>query len=126
MSNKEETLDPKDWNEVNQIGVEMLQYMLDYHKNIETFTPQFLTEEEKSKIYEPIPRNPQGLNKVWHDYLDYIDPSKPPVTSPRFWAFVAGTGSAQGMLAEMLATGINTAALFSSRSSQHVTIQVLN
>jgi len=126
MSKYEVSLDPKDWSQMYEIGHNMLDYMIRFHENVETFPYGFITEESKKSLYEPLPIKPQGLPKVWDDFQNHVMPSTGATTSPRCWPFVAGTGSAQGMLVEMLANGMNTGALFSTRSSQHVTIQVLD
>ena len=126
MDNKEETLDPEDWESISKIGHKMLDYMINFHENVETYPYSFISEKSKKSIIEPVPHKPQGLEKVWNDFQKHIMPSTGATTSPRCWPFVAGTGSTQGMLVDMLESGMNTAANFQTRSSQHVTIQVLD
>ncbi len=105
----EETLDPKDWDELKVLGHKMVDDMIDHLATVRQRPPAILVNEQiASAFMKPIPLEPEGIDKAYADFKkDVLDTHGGLNTHPRFWGWVVGTGTAQGALAEMLATGIN-------------------
>ena len=56
---------------------------------------------------ESLPREGQGVASAYEGFLRDILPYGIGNTHPRFWGWVMGSGTAEGVLAEMLAAGMN-------------------
>jgi aromatic-L-amino-acid/L-tryptophan decarboxylase len=123
----EETLDPHDWEEVSEIGQRMLSEMMQYLKNISS-KPVWtkVPEEIKEQFEQPLPVEPQPLTEVYEEFKETILPYSLGNTHPRFWSWVIGTGTVQGMLAEMLAAGMNSNVSIGDQSPMYVDKQVVN
>lgn len=123
----EETLDPHDWEEVSEIGQRMLSEMMQYLKNISS-KPVWtkVPEEIKEQFEQPLPVEPQPLTEVYEEFKETILPFSLGNTHPRFWSWVIGTGTVEGMLAEMLAAGMNSNVGIGDQSPMYVDKQVVN
>jgi len=106
---KEETLDPSDWDELRSLGHRMLDDMINHQRDIAKKTQVFPTENAIKKICTPLPENGEGEQSVYEVYQNNIQPHISGSAHPRFWGAVGGTGSPYGMLASMLAAGLNYA-----------------
>jgi glutamate/tyrosine decarboxylase-like PLP-dependent enzyme len=107
-SAREETLDPENWNGIRALGHRMLDDMMDHQKNIASLSFSFPTKESVSDICVPLTEEGEGEEKVYEVFQRSIRPYMLKNTDPRFWGAVVGTGSPYGMLAEMLAGGVNS------------------
>jgi glutamate/tyrosine decarboxylase-like PLP-dependent enzyme len=103
----EETLDPADWESMRALGHRMVDDMLTYLENVRSESTGFPTQKAIEELCVPLPQDGEGEEKVYEVFQNSILPYTWPVTSPRFWGFVVGTGSPYGMLAEMLRAGMN-------------------
>ena len=104
----EETLDPSDWNELKRLGHQMVDEMMDYLASLRERPPwRTVPPEVRQRLREPLPESPEGLAAVYADFVENVLPYPTGNIHPRFWGWVKGTGSAEGMLAEMLAAGMN-------------------
>lgn len=123
----EETLDPPDWDQVKEIGHKMLDEMLQYLQNISS-KPVWnkVPEQVKQDLNKPMPVEPQPLCEVYEEFKESILPYSLGNTHPRFWSWVVGNGSIQGMLAEMLAAGMNSNVSIGDQSPLYVDRQVIN
>ena len=109
----EETLDPKNWEELRTLGHRMLDDMLDFTKKIRsqpTLTP---TKKAIEEICVPLSNEGEGEERVYEVFRQSILPYTLITTTPRFWGVVAGQGSPYGMLCEMLRAGMNGTQEFS-------------
>jgi glutamate/tyrosine decarboxylase-like PLP-dependent enzyme len=61
----------------------------------------------KAELAGPVPSEPTPLDAVYADFRRLIEPYENGNRHPRFWGWVHGSGTAAGMLAEMLAAGLN-------------------
>jgi aromatic-L-amino-acid decarboxylase len=61
----------------------------------------------KAAIAEPLPQLPSALDDVYDDYRTLIEPFENGNRHARFLGWVHGNGTPSGMLAEMLAAGLN-------------------
>ena len=123
----EETLDPGNWDEIKAIGQQMLDEMMQYLQNISS-KPVWnkVPDEIKERFDEPLPVEPQELSEVYEEFKETILPYNLGNTHPRFWSWVIGTGTVQGMLAEMLAAGMNSNVGIGDQSPMYVDNQVMN
>ena len=104
---KEVTLDPENWDEMKALGHRMLDDMMDELENIRTFSLRFPSEKDVSNILTPLTDEGEGEEPVYNVFKENMLPSLFINARPRFWSHVGGTGSAYGMLAEILASGTN-------------------
>src|SRR5579883_1774115 len=103
------TLDPLDWNEQRQLAHRMLD---DIFNHLETLRDQPawqpLPAHVRESLREPLPRTPQGEERAYLDFLNYVLPYSTGNRHPPAWGWVRGSGTPFAMLAEMLAAGMNT------------------
>jgi glutamate/tyrosine decarboxylase-like PLP-dependent enzyme len=73
------------------------------------------------------PLEPQPAEAVYQEYLQYILPYPLGNSHPRFWGWIAGTGTVMGAFAELLATMTNTpSGAFAYMSPNYVEKQVID
>jgi glutamate/tyrosine decarboxylase-like PLP-dependent enzyme len=107
-SEASETLDPHDWNEIRALGHRMLDDMIDHVASIrERPVWQPIPDAVRARFRAKLPRDPSGLNDVYREFADHIAPFATGNVHPGFMGWVHGGGSVVGMLAEMLAAGLN-------------------
>ena len=103
-----ETLDPQDWGELRAQGHRMLDDMIDYIATIrERPVWQPIPDAVRAEFRQPLPRGASDLADVYRDFTDFVVPYATGNVHPGFMGWVHGGGSAVGMLAEMLAAGLN-------------------
>jgi aromatic-L-amino-acid/L-tryptophan decarboxylase len=103
-----ETLDPQDWDEIRAQGHRMLDDMLDYAATIRdrpVWRP--IPDDVRAHFRTSLPLEPAGLGEVYREFTDFIVPYATGNVHPGFMGWVHGGGTAVGMLAEMLAAGLN-------------------
>jgi hypothetical protein len=100
----EETLDPGDWPAMRALGHRMLDDALDYLQSLpDRPVWQHAPREVKAHFTGSPPRDPQPPEAVYEEYLRFVLPYQIGNNHPRFWGWVAGTGTVMGMYAELLA-----------------------
>ena len=103
------TLDPADWPDFRAQAHRMLDDMLDYIEHIgDRPVWQPLPEEIRARFHAEIPEWPSELAAVHADFLRDILPYATGNVHPGFLGWVHGGGTPVGMLAEMLAAGLNS------------------
>ena len=106
--NSSETLDPQNWDEIRAQGHRMLDDMIDYAANIRerpVWSP--IPDDVRARFREALPLKPSALGEVYREFTDCIVPYATGNVHPGFMGWVHGGGTAVGMLAEMLAAGLN-------------------
>jgi aromatic-L-amino-acid decarboxylase len=107
-SEASETLDPRDWDELRALGHRMLDDMIDHIASVrERPVWQPIPEAVRSRFREALPRASSDLGHVYREFSELIAPYATGNVHPGFMGWVHGGGSAVGMLAEMLAAGLN-------------------
>jgi aromatic-L-amino-acid decarboxylase len=107
-SDRSETLDPQDWDGIRNLGHRMLDDMFDYIATIrERPVWQPIPEVVRAQFRQDLPRDPTDLGEVYRTFADFVVPYATGNVHPGFMGWVHGGGSAVGMLAEMLAAGLN-------------------
>ncbi|HEX3436216.1 MAG TPA: aminotransferase class V-fold PLP-dependent enzyme [Pseudacidobacterium sp.] len=120
------TLDPLDWNEQRQLAHRMLDDIFDHLETLRDQPAwQPLPEPVREALSEPLPRMPQGEERVYRDFLRYVLPYTTGNRHPRAWGWVRGNGTPFAMMAEMLAAGINTHAAGGQQAATYVEEQTL-
>ena len=86
----------------------MLDDILDYVENIRARPVwQPIPDEVRSRFCSDLPEAPSDLAAVHREFMRYILPFATGNTHPGFMGWVHGGGTPVGMLAEMLAAGLN-------------------
>jgi glutamate/tyrosine decarboxylase-like PLP-dependent enzyme len=102
------TLDPADWTEVRALGHQMLDDMFDYLESIrERPAWQPIPPKVRAKFRDGLPVEPTDIAAVYQDFAQLILPYSIGNVHPAFMGWVHGGGTVVGMLAEMLAGGLN-------------------
>jgi aromatic-L-amino-acid decarboxylase len=108
QSESSETLDPQNWDDIRAQGHRMLDDMMDYAANIRerpVWTP--IPDAVRARFHDKLPHQPCDLGEVYREFTDFIVPYATGNVHPGFMGWVHGGGTAVGMLAEMLAAGLN-------------------
>ena len=108
QSESSATLDPQNWDDIRAQGHRMLDDMIDYAANIRerpVWTP--IPDAVRERFHEKLPHQPCDLGEVYREFTDFIVPYATGNVHPGFMGWVHGGGTAVGMLAEMLAAGLN-------------------
>jgi aromatic-L-amino-acid/L-tryptophan decarboxylase len=124
---KDQTLDPQNWQEIRSLGHQMLDDMMDYLEHISQ-TPVWrqIPAEVKSVFDETLPMEPTDAQAVYESFKTNILPYNKGNIHPRFFAWVQGTGTPMGMLSEMLAATMNPNVTIGEHASMYVDRQVVN
>ncbi|HEX7759881.1 MAG TPA: pyridoxal-dependent decarboxylase [Caulobacteraceae bacterium] len=121
------SLDPTDWASVRTLGRKMVDDMVGYLQSVrERPVWRSVPAEVKVRLDEPLPRAGQSLEAVYAAFQRDVLPYPTGNIHPRFWGWVMGTGSVTGMLAEMLAAGMNPHLAGYDQSAALVERQVLS
>jgi aromatic-L-amino-acid decarboxylase len=86
----------------------MLDDMIDYIANIRdrpVWSP--IPDAVRARFRAGLPRQPCDLGDVYREFADFVAPYATGNVHPGFMGWVHGGGTAVGMLAEMLAAGLN-------------------
>jgi glutamate/tyrosine decarboxylase-like PLP-dependent enzyme len=101
-------LDPADWGAVREQGIRMLDDMLNYLREIRNRPVwQPAPAEVREAFTEPLPQRPTDLPLIHEQFMRDILPYAVGNAHPGFMGWVHGGGTVVGMLAEMLAAGLN-------------------
>jgi len=102
------TLDPSDWPSFRAQGHRMLDDILDYIQHIrERPVWQPIPDEVRARFHGDLPIAPAALATVHQEFMRHILPYATGNVHPGFMGWVHGGGTPAGMLAEMLAAGLN-------------------
>lgn len=103
------SLEPQNWDEFAQYGQQILADLFRYLEHVDqekVWKP--IGKNTLNRINEPAPIAPQGLEQSYTDFFETILPAHSPMNvHPRFWGWIMGCGNPVGVLAEMLAAGLN-------------------
>ena len=103
-----DTLDPSDWPAFRAQAHRMLDDILDYTEHLrERPVWQPIPPVVRDAFRKPLPEDPADLAALHETFLHDILPYSAANAHPRFMGWVQGGGTPVGMLAEMLAAGLN-------------------
>ena len=102
------SLDPADWTSYRALGHRMLDDLFDDLQSIaEGPVWRPMPDEVRTAWHKPLPRSGTDLEDIYAEYRRLVSPYAVGNRHPRFFGWVHGGGTAIGMLAEMLAAGLN-------------------
>ena len=111
MPNKqltEESFDPCNWDEFRGLAHRMVDDMLDHLRDLPNRPAwQEMPTATRKRLREPLPIEPQGVESAYDDFVRDVLPYPNGNLHPRYWGWVQGTGTPLGMMADMLASGLN-------------------
>ena len=121
------SLDPTSWEETRKLGHKMVDEMMDHLQNIRS-EPSWRTIPEVTKEFLKggIPQTPESIAEIYDEFKKHVLPYPSGNIHPRFWAWVQGTGTPFGVLAEMLAATMNSNTAIGEHSAMYVEQQVLD
>jgi glutamate/tyrosine decarboxylase-like PLP-dependent enzyme len=103
-----DTLDPADWPDFRAQAHRMLDDILDYTEHIrERPVWQPIPRPVRDAFRQPLPQKPANLASIHNTFMRHILPYSVGNAHPGFMGWVHGGGTPVGMLAEMLAAGLN-------------------
>ncbi|MHB8472782.1 MAG: pyridoxal phosphate-dependent decarboxylase family protein [Gammaproteobacteria bacterium] len=106
--NNPDSLDPTDWQALRSQGHRMLDDMLNYLEQVrERPVWQPIPAPVRAAFQHALPKQPSELAAVHEIFMRDVLPYAVGNTHPGFMGWVHGGGTAVGMLAEMLAAGLN-------------------
>ena len=108
VKNQQPTLDPDDWTSLRNQGHRMLDDMFDYLENLRqqpVWRP--IPDTVRARFSAPVPNESGDLADTHNEFMASILPYSVGNAHPGFMGWVHGGGTPVGMLAEMLAGGLN-------------------
>ena len=108
MTDPEISLDPEDWDSARAAGHRMLDDLFDQLETLrERAVWQPLPGASRSALHEPLPRDGASLDAVYATIREHVMPYPTGNIHPRFFGWVMGNGTVEGMLADLIASGLN-------------------
>ncbi len=102
------TLDPADWSALREQGHRMLDDMFDYLEQLrERPVWQQAPADVRARFQAPLPREGSDIADLHRTFMNDVLPYAVGNAHPAFFGWVHGAGTPVGMLAEMLAAGLN-------------------
>jgi len=107
----DETLDPtgpEEWSQFRVLAHRMVDDMVDHLSSLrEQPAWRPVPDEVRAAFTRPVPRHGQGAEAAYGDFLQQVLPYPNGNLHPRYWGWVQGNGTPLGMMADMLASGLN-------------------
>ena len=103
------TLDPDDWDAFRVLAHRMVDDSLDFLRTLPdrpAWAP-LPAHVRTTLASERVPHEPQGETQVYEEFLAHVLPYSNGSRSPQFFGWVQGNGTPLGMMADMLAAGMN-------------------
>jgi aromatic-L-amino-acid/L-tryptophan decarboxylase len=101
-------LTPDDWSSFRALAHRMVDDMLDHLSGIRSGPVwQAPPAEVRSALDAPVPLEGEGDEAAYQAFLRLVLPYTNGNPHPRFWGWVQGNGTPLGMMADMLASGLN-------------------
>jgi aromatic-L-amino-acid decarboxylase len=102
------TLDPADWHAFATLAHRMVDDMLGHLRTVRDRPAwQPMPPEVRASFSEPVPWEGEGEERAYDDFVRNVLPYPNGNLHPRFWGWVHGGGTPLGMMADMLASGLN-------------------
>ena len=102
------SLDPQDWSAFRALAHRMLDEAIDGIANVRTRPVwQPIPDGVRAAFKADVPREASDLAEVYREFAEHVAPYATGNVHPGFMGWVHGGGTAVGMLAEMLAAGLN-------------------
>ena len=123
---REETLDPVDWDEFRALAHRMVDDSVDFLASVrERPVWQRPPDAVREALSSRAPWDGRGAQAAYEDFLQLVRPYSTGNISPRFWGWVQGSGAPVGVLADFLASVMNPNAADFNHSPALVEMQVI-
>lgn len=125
---EERSLDPEDWEALRRLGHRAFDDMLEYLRTVgQRPAWQPLPEAARRLFAEGVPRTATDREKVYEQIREHVLPYPTGNIHPRFWSWVGGTGTPTQLIADLVASAMNSASLgFDEVASSYVELQLLD
>jgi aromatic-L-amino-acid/L-tryptophan decarboxylase len=105
---RDESLDPTSWPEFRSLAHRVLEDLLDFQQHVRDRPVwQPVPASIDARFQSEAPVDGVGIERAYEDFREQVLPYATGNIHPRFWGWVAGTGTPSGMLAEMMSGGLN-------------------
>lgn len=124
---KEETLDPENWNDYRELTHKMVD---DIFLFLQTVREQPVwtkpPESVKDFLKTPLPSSAQKVEEIYSDFYEKVLPYRKGNIHPMFFSWVEGNGTITGVMADMLASAMNSNLAIGDHVAVYLEHQVLN
>jgi aromatic-L-amino-acid decarboxylase len=121
------TLDPESWEQFRRFAHQVLDDSVDFLATVRDRPAwQPVPDGVRARFTSAVPRQGQGLEAAYRDYLELVQLHASGNIHPRWWGWVDGTGSPLGLVTEMLAATLNVNARGHEHPATYVELQVLD
>jgi len=101
-------LDPADWEQMRALGHRMMDDMIDHLRDLRQIPAwQKMPQPVRDALSAPLPLDPTSPEEIYADIEQLVTPYVTGNTHPGFMGWVHGGGNVMGMLADMIAAGLN-------------------
>ncbi|HSE65616.1 MAG TPA: pyridoxal-dependent decarboxylase, partial [Gemmatimonadales bacterium] len=122
----EQTLDPSDWEAFRSLGHRMVDDMIAFFASLHDAPAwRAMPVDARAAFTAGVPLEPEGAEAAYEQFLRDVRPYTNANHHPRFWGWVQGTGTPLGMMADMLASGLNAHLAIFNQAPAEVEQQVL-
>jgi glutamate/tyrosine decarboxylase-like PLP-dependent enzyme len=122
----EQTLDPSDWEAFRSLGHRMVDDMIAFFASLHDAPAwRAMPPGARAAFTAGVPLDPEGAEAAYEQFLRDVLPYTNANHHPRFWGWVQGTGTPLGMMADMLASGLNAHLAIFNQAPAEVEQQVL-
>ena len=127
LQTPELTLDPQDWSRLRELGHRMLDDMFEHLETVrqrQAWKP--IPAEVSQELGGEVPLEARDPEQVYADFQRLILPYPTGNIHPRFWGWVIGSGTAFGMLAQLLEGAMNCNVFGADQGPVQVERQVID
>ena len=123
----EETLDPANWRDVRALAHRAVDDAFDWLTTVRDRPVWRPTPDSViARFHQPLPREPQGAEQAYQDFVDLVLPYPMGNVHPRFWSWYMGNGTALGAIGDFLAAIVNPNMGGGNHVANHVESQVVD
>lgn len=121
------TLDPADWDAFRALAHRMVDDSLDHLRTLADRAPwQPMPAATRAALSAPgVPFDGIGANAAYAEFAQHVLPYTNGNRHPRFWGWIQGNGTPLGMMADMLAAGMNAHLAGLDQAPKLVELQVI-
>ena len=123
----EESLDPSNWDEYRTLAHSMVDDIFSF---LSTVGEQKVWQKTPVKVIDslkqPLPLHGQELTTIYDEFKENILPYRKGNIHPMYFSWVEGNGTITGVLADMLASAMNSNLGIGDHSAIYVEHQVIN
>jgi glutamate/tyrosine decarboxylase-like PLP-dependent enzyme len=123
----DETLDPADWEAFRALAHRMVDESLDFQMHLRdgpAWKP--IPKPVRAALTgEGVPYEAQGIEQAYAEFVERVLPYTNGNRHPRFFGWIQGNGTPLGMMADMLAAGMNAHLAGLDQSPKLVELQVI-